>query len=832
MTASIETLTFQLQQAQQQIRQLEAERRSWLRQTETLQVMVEGTSGAIGEDFFLALVRSLGVALKMRLIYLVEYSGNNSYHTLAVWENEAPKANHVYRIEGHPCEIVMRGETVFIDANLGKQYQTDPIWQSYLGLPLVNQEGKIIGCITAWHDQPLLEDPPLELIKVFSSRAVAEVEALQAEREHQYSEARFRTVFDQSPLGMNLVDLDNRFIMVNPRLCEMLGYSDEELRLTTFIEVTHPEDRAKDAQLADRIFSGEITFGSVEKRYICKDGSILWVNLTAGLVRDEQGNPLYGIGMSEDITERKLAEQALHQSEKHFQTLFESAPIGLVMTNREGRLTQTNIALREMLGYTAQELEQMSFEDITFQKDPEDSRRIFRALAKGKHAYYRVEEQYRRRGGEIIWVNTAIFDMSDIDGHYVFSMAAVEDITERKRIEAERVIAYRTLEQRVAARTHEIERRRRVSDSLRDILAVLNSDRPLDGVLNMMIAKAPSLLDAQAGAICRFEQHPGSMLGVEAVYGILPDRVLTSLAPLEEAIIGEMQKGELFVVSDMTEYSKEYLGGQMPYGRVFLSLLVVPLMIKGKVDGCVRLFYSLPRPDPFPGEEIALSITFADQIALAIENAVLRQRVKSAAAIEERNRLARDLHDAVSQTLWSAVLIADVLPEIWRQNEQKGLEKLDQLKLLTANAQAEMRALLLELRPGALVELPLDQLLGRLVEAVASRTGLSITMHFDLNEKLPADVHETLYRITQESLNNIVKHASATHVSVVLEEDGNSLTLTIIDNGIGFDAVNIAPGHLGLGIMLERARAIGADLVIEKGTSGGTQLQMSWERTR
>ena len=194
---------------------------------------------------------------------------------------------------------------------------------------------------------------------------------------------------------------------------------------------------------------------------------------------------------------------------------------------------------------------------------------------------------------------------------------------------------------------------------------------------------------------------------------------------------------------------------------------------------------------------------------------------------EERRRLARDLHDAVTQTLFSASLIAEVLPDVWDANEEEGRRRLEELRLLTRGALAEMRTLLVELRPNALVQIPLPDLSRQLCEALAGRTRLPIEISIEGGRKLPPDVQVALYRILQEALNNVVKHSKATQAFVALRLR-DTVRLSIVDDGCGFELAQVPPEHLGLTIMRERADAIGAQLRITSQPGEGTQVSVTW----
>jgi len=195
---------------------------------------------------------------------------------------------------------------------------------------------------------------------------------------------------------------------------------------------------------------------------------------------------------------------------------------------------------------------------------------------------------------------------------------------------------------------------------------------------------------------------------------------------------------------------------------------------------------------------------------------------------EERQRLARELHDAISQTLWTASLISDVLPALWEQDQAQAVGELEKLRRLNRGALAEMRMLLLELRPSALVEADLGDLLHKLAESMMSRKKIVVTVQAEDGPSCPPEVKIGLYRIAQESLNNVVRHSRATAVAVSLRRKGEGLELTIADNGRGFDPGQESADSLGLTFMAERAAGIGAALDIASRPGEGTTIRVIW----
>jgi GAF domain-containing protein len=265
------------------------------------------------------------------------------------------------------------------------------------------------------------------------------------------------------------------------------------------------------------------------------------------------------------------------------------------------------------------------------------------------------------------------------------------------------------------------------------------------------------------------------------------------------------------------------------------SELAVPMKAKDEIIGVINV--ESERLDAFDESDLTVLQSLANQAAIAIENARLYEQAQKLAVIEERQRLARDLHDAVTQTLFSSSLIAEALPDLWESDQQEGRQLLKELRQLSRGALAEMRTLLLELRPAALAEANLRDLLRQLGEAVMGRSGIPVSVSVELDCSLPPDVHVALYRIAQEALNNVVKHANARQVTVTLgcphpggAADGDRvIELCISDDGRGFDPSSIPPDRLGLGIIHERAQAIGASLQITSYPNQGTQIVVVWK---
>jgi len=386
--------------------------------------------------------------------------------------------------------------------------------------------------------------------------------------------------------------------------------------------------------------------------------------------------------------------------------------------------------------------------------------------------------------------------------------------------------------------SNEDERRRRIAEGLRDILAALNSDQSLEAILDLIATQARQLLDTQAVGIYRLESEVDGWT-VEAARGLLVTYVAGFNVPIGQDTLRQAIVSRGPVVGqpprtaqpegEATTSTQDVQASNSPWPRWYRAWLAVPIITKGEIYGGMLLYYSEPRA--LSEEEILLATSFCDQAALAIENARLRQRAEQAATAAERERLARELHDAVTQTLFSASVIAEAMPRIWFDHPEERDRGIEELQHLTKGALAEMRTLLVELRPTALTEKPLGELLGHLAAAVSGQTRTPVRLTVDGETRLEPQMQVALYRIAQEALNNVAKHARAKQAWVNLRCGSAAGTLEVIDDGRGFDveAAMAAPEHLGLGIMRERAEAIGAHFTVEGLPGEGARVCVRWQ---
>jgi signal transduction histidine kinase len=387
------------------------------------------------------------------------------------------------------------------------------------------------------------------------------------------------------------------------------------------------------------------------------------------------------------------------------------------------------------------------------------------------------------------------------------------------------------------ARHHEAEQRRAeqfrvISEVGRRITSILAVDELL-GQMARLIQEAFNYYHVGIGLI------EGDEVDYKVGAGLLWDDPQFEFQPArlkvgQEGITGWVaDTGDPLLVPDVSQ-EPHYVWMR---GSETRSELAVPVKAKGEVIGVLDV--QSDQLDAFDDSDLLMLQSLAHQAAIAIENAQLYEQAQELAVVEERSRLARDLHDAVTQTLFSASLIADVLPRLWERNPDEGQRRLGELRELTRGALAEMRTLLLELRPAALVEAELGDLLRQLAESITGRARVPVTLAMEGQRPLPLDVKVALYRIAHEALNNVAKHAGASQTTVSLRytppfppdfggEQRGGVELHVSDDGRGFDPEGIAPESLGLGIMHERAEAIGATLTVESEIGRGTEVMVVW----
>jgi signal transduction histidine kinase len=397
------------------------------------------------------------------------------------------------------------------------------------------------------------------------------------------------------------------------------------------------------------------------------------------------------------------------------------------------------------------------------------------------------------------------------------------DKTTLKPTTLERAIRYATQNQLMLERER---KQRAITEALLDTALALNKSLDADEVLERIISNMKHVIPHDAANILLIEN---GFAGLVRYHGYSEEQtaIMLELLRLKVANIPTFQQMVLslkpVIINDVSD-SKQWVS--FNDSQTIQSYLGVPIIIQEEVIGFLN--FDGHEKNRFTEEHIHYAQIFAQQAAQAIRNTRAFQQAQVLAATQERQRLARDLHDAVSQTLFSASVIAQTLPRLIDNNPDEVLNGLQELNRLNRGALAEMRTLLVELRPQSLAETDLPTLLRNLVHAFSSGTEVKVESRINYADPLPEDVHIAFYRIAQEALNNVQKYAQADHVTIDMIQSNSHLELRVADNGIGFEVDSVQSGHYGLKIMKERATTINGQWTVDSTVGHGTVIQLIW----
>lgn len=576
-----------------------------------------------------------------------------------------------------------------------------------------------------------------------------------------------------------------------------------------FSEIIHPEDKqmVKDTILhsimEDRLYD-------LEYRILTREGEIRWVKERGqGVGREAQGI-LWLDGVLVDITQQRLAREELSQEKRRLDVTLRSIKEGVIATDSQGEVLLFNRKAEELTGWTEKEaLHRSVFNVFPIVKEKkgisfEDS--VKQVLGTGEEIESQERGLITRRGRErSLSISAApILSEKKING----VVLVFRDITQEKESEKERITLL-----------EETRRGLNESLSLQMVTSALLQMINLEEILELVCSEAEGLTGSSGSCVFLLEGDEWiSPVFSSGEISLTCDRI-----PIKNSLTGlAIKTGEPVVSNKYSADDRRFIGDVEHEPE---NLLAVPLALKEEIIGALTV---VNRPGGFTDHDIRIISLFASQASVAIENARLYKKAQELAAMKERQRLARDLHDAVSQTLFSASLIAEVLPRLWEKDREEALLHLEELRELTRGALAEMRTLLLELRPQGLVETRMDELLKYLADAIQGRAKIPVSIEYEGEYSLPSEVHVAMYRILQEGLNNIVKHAGATQAMIKMSLSQERVVLELEDDGCGFDPEKVSQDRFGLKIMMERAKEIDAILSVVSEKGQGTTIKVLW----
>jgi len=586
------------------------------------------------------------------------------------------------------------------------------------------------------------------------------------------SEERLALAFDVSNSGVwefNPLTFTDTYL--SDRWFAMLGYEPDEhpQAAKTWIKLVHPEDLERVLQKVQDLTIENNDY-SAEFRMKTKVGDYCWIRSVGKIVSwDSEDNPQRMIGLQIDITERKLMEDALRKSERNLTKAQQVTKVGYFEWDLDANSTTWSDEMYRIFGVDKKTYTP-TFENFAELVHPDDLDVLSQENVKNTIRLENHELDFRvidQTTNEIKHVHLWGETTFDNDGEPVLILGTVQNITDHITIQ---------------------DALNEKSSYLFNILSSATDDAIVTTDLDYLITYFNPV--------------------AEKFYGISADQAIgKSIA-------------EIRTVNPTDEAFNLGLANLHERGEHHYETVV-------EIEGQERNIHSRLSGIFSPEGDLIGYARFSRDVTDSIhaEN-VLRE----IAVLEERQRLADDLHDAVTQILFSASLIADVLPRVWVQNPDDGMQNLLKLRHLTREALLEMRMLLLEIRPDSLIEKDLADLLRQLSNTLTTRTGIPINVYLEGKYTPPPEVQVALYRIVQETLNNITKHAEATQVTIKMHRQDGKISLSIKDDGIGFSHDAVTPGNLGMIIMRERAEKVGAALSVESTIGKGTLISVSWEK--
>ncbi len=580
-----------------------------------------------------------------------------------------------------------------------------------------------------------------------------------------------------------------------------LLYPDDQERVRRELAL-HEEKQSKHFVLTYRIFTS--------------DGEVRWIKDWTWSEYDARGRCVRYEGIILDITRRLEAEEALAEEKERLHTTLRSIGDGVIATDAEGKVSLINGVAEEITGWPEEEAVGKPlnhiFQLINEQTGAVMENPVSKVLSTGEACELASHTALIDRDGNSISIADSAAPIRTDQDEITGVVLVFRDVTALKKIEAEK-----------SRLMKEMKKNLEESLALQRITSALLEQISLDDILEIVCSESIRVTDSRVGKIYLLPEDQELPSDDDAdpdllklVCQISEGEKEAAILPVSDLLLQVLRKGEPEIICQK---------GRDEAGDGSMELLAVPLLA---VDRRLGVLTVTGNKAGFKQSDLKIMDLIAAQAAVAIKNANLYQDVQELAVLKERQRLARDLHDAVSQTLFSASLIADALPSIWEKDREEGRRRLAEIRNLSRGALSEMRTLLLELRPDGLVEADLGELLKHLVNALQSRSRVAVELSVEEKRSLPSSVQVAFYRIAQESLNNVNKHSAATELEINALLEHSEAQMVIRDNGRGFIQGEGQSEGLGLKIMNERAKEVGAQLMIDSCPGRGTEVSIAW----
>ncbi len=527
-------------------------------------------------------------------------------------------------------------------------------------------------------------------------------------------------------------------------------------------------------------------------------------------------NQIIGIlVIATDVTSRRRAEAAAQTAERALLTLMNSLP-GMAYRGplaRQRQMDLVNNGAWDLTGFEPDSFMIPSSIPYGSLIHADDQDFVWQELQMAVQERRAFELQYRIRTaeGQIKWVLERGSGLFASDGKLLAVEGFISDITER-------VLAQQILEQRIVDRTQKLS-------AMYEMMTVVSEQTDLKTSLRRALSWVLTAVHGQSGFVQLLDASKQLHLAVQVGLSKKTKNLFQEVSPDSGLWNHVLSTRKPFAAADSQAAD---LGNSLLQQTNFHAYAGLPMTGRGKIIGVLNVWRKTNRP--FSESDVALMAAAAEQMGTTIENARLRRDNNRLLLLEERNRLARELHDAVTQSLYSLTLFAETNQRFAKMGDLDNVQQYSQRITATAEGSLkEMRLLLHNLRPSILQHAGLSDAIRQRLDAVEKRAGVQTRLICDENVTLPAHLEETLFHIAEEALNNSLKHAHATAVSVEINQTDALVTLSVRDNGHGFDKTHLPDtGGFGLASMQERTEMLGGKLTIIS-QSGETAVTVTFD---
>jgi PAS domain S-box-containing protein len=671
----------------------------------------------------------------------------------------------------------------------------------------------------------------LEQGRLYAELSQENSERRKAEDALRASEERWRKLFENSSAGIALITPDGRCFTANLAFQKMLGYTEQELQRLTSLDLTLEEDRAADEALRAEAVAGQWRAYRVERRFRRKDGSMIWTDVSAVSVPAAGGESGFFAAVIVDISERKRAEEELRRSEAFL---------------AQGQRISHTGSWRWRVATGSVYWSEEHFRIFGF--DPENDTPSYSLFME------RIHPEDRAPFEELL--NRAVRDKSDFDNHYRIVLpdgsikflrsvgqvlvsasgelefiGTVMDITDLKRAEELQIAIVREREMLMRQRATDLAR---ANEALRGCLDALASVPQLDEFVGQVMAVITRQLGAvssnlrvldaeQRGMRIELLFQDGSVIspadaGYPECFQSLSLEEL-GFASLEEPVkvLNLTAPQALAMPSDMRAYLQN-LGVK--------TLLVIPLFSRGQVNGVLSFRFAEERN--FQAEELEIARALATQASLAIHLIELAKSAKQSAVLEERTRLAGEIHDSLAQSFTAITMQLEMAKEVMTAKDDEAFNYVERANDLARFGLAEARRSVLSLKPMIIKDSGLTESLQMLVERsnIPGRLRCTFRSNLEDDKSLPVVLRQDLLRIAQEAISNALRHAKSTVIDVTLHLDPPNLILEVKDNGCGIPTAETREGF-GFVNMRARVKKLKGSLDIRTAPGRGTSIVVS-----